>query len=81
MNTSTGSADLSSDVQIPPLQNGEHLSRQEFELRYEAMPHIKKAELIEGIVHLASPLRFKSHAKPHGLLIVCWAHIQWRLWV
>lgn len=71
MNTSTGRrADLSSGVQILPLQNGERLSRQEFELRYEAMPHIKKAELIEGTVHLASPLRFKSHAKPHGLLIV-----------
>lgn len=33
------------------------------------MPHIKKAELIEGIVYMASPLRFNSHGKPHGQLI------------
>lgn len=33
------------------------------------MPHIKKAELIEGIVYMASPLRFNTHGKPHAQLI------------
>ena len=28
------------------------LSRAKFERHYEAMPHLKKAELIEGVVHL-----------------------------
>jgi Uma2 family endonuclease len=34
------------------------------------MPHIKKAELIEGTVYMASPLRFEPHAEPHGNLII-----------
>lgn len=46
-----------------------YLTRHEFERRYTAMPH-KKAELIEGVVYVASPLRFRSHGLPHGNLIV-----------
>ncbi len=53
-------------ISIPYLENGDSLNSIEFEQRYTAMPHIKKAELIEGIVYMASPLRFESHAKPHG---------------
>jgi hypothetical protein len=34
----------------PPLDPGARLSRAEFERRYAAMPHLKKAELIEGVV-------------------------------
>lgn len=56
-------------IQIPPLESGDRLTRHEFERRYTAMPNVKKAELIEGIVYVASPLRFKSHGKPHGNLI------------
>jgi Uma2 family endonuclease len=51
---------------IPPLENGDRLSRSEFERRYTAMPQVKKAELIEGVVYMASPLRIKSHGEPHG---------------
>jgi Uma2 family endonuclease len=54
---------------IPPLQNGDHLSREEFERRYNAMPGIKKAELIEGVVHMPSPVKFKKHSGPHFDLI------------
>ena len=53
----------------PPLENGDRLSRKEFERRYEAMPQIKKAELIEGIVYMGSPVRIKSHSKPHGMIL------------
>lgn len=56
-------------LQIPPLENGDRLTRYEFERRYNAMPHLKKAELIEGIVHMASPLRFEPHAEPHARII------------
>jgi Uma2 family endonuclease len=56
-------------VLIPPLENGDALTRLEFERRYNAMPHLKKAELIEGIVYMASPLRFESHAEPHANLM------------
>jgi Uma2 family endonuclease len=54
---------------IPFLENGDRLSRYEFERRYKAMPHLKKAELIEGVVYVAAALRFRSHATPHGNLI------------
>ena len=54
---------------LPPLENGDRLTRPEFERRYQAMPHIKKAELIEGVVYVASPLRFEPHAEPHGQII------------
>jgi Uma2 family endonuclease len=56
-------------LSIPPLENGDRLSRSEFERRYQAMPHIKKAELIEGVTYMASPLRIRSHGEPHGDLI------------
>ncbi len=58
-----------SRLTIPPLENGDQLSRFEFERRYQAMPHLKKAELIEGTVYMASPLRIRSHGEPHGLII------------
>jgi Uma2 family endonuclease len=54
---------------IPPLQSGDRLTRPEFERRYAAMPHVKHAELIEGIVYMASPMRFEPHAEPHGDII------------
>ncbi|TAE58850.1 MAG: Uma2 family endonuclease [Nostocales cyanobacterium] len=54
---------------LPFLENGDRLDRAEFERRYTATPNVKKAELIEGIVHVASPLRFTPHAKPHGNIV------------
>jgi len=50
------------------LEPGDRLSRDEFERRYERMPHVKKAELIEGIVYMPSPARFGKHAEPHSQL-------------
>jgi Uma2 family endonuclease len=58
-----------SRITIPPLENGDLLTRAEFERRYTAMPKLKKAELIEGIVYMASPLRFEPHAEPHADLM------------
>jgi Uma2 family endonuclease len=54
---------------IPPLENGDRLTRPEFERRYDAMPHLKKAELIKGIVYMPSPVNHKKHANPHFALI------------
>ena len=51
------------------MQQGDHLTRAEFELRYEAMPDLKIAELIEGVVHMPSPVRWNDHAGPHADLI------------
>jgi Uma2 family endonuclease len=50
---------------ILPLENGDRLSRIEFERRYQAMPELKKAELIEGRVYMASPVRI-IHGQPHA---------------
>lgn len=54
---------------IPPLNQGDRLTRDEFERRYEAMPELKKAELIEGIVHITPPVSAEKHGDPHADLI------------
>jgi Uma2 family endonuclease len=50
-------------VVIPPLRNGDHLTREEFHRRYEAMPQLKKAELINGVVYMPSPVSIENHAE------------------
>lgn len=52
-------------VPNPPLRNGDVMSRDEFERRYADMPGAR-AELIDGVVYVASPV-FKDHSKPHWL--------------
>lgn len=54
---------------IPPLESGDRLTRTEFERRYEAQSEIKKAELIEGVVYVASPVRVRRHGAPHSNII------------
>lgn len=50
----------------PSLESGDRLTRIEFECRYKARPDIKKAELIEGVVYVASPVRVRLHGIPHN---------------
>jgi Uma2 family endonuclease len=52
---------------IPELHNGDHVSREEFHRIYEQMPPNFKAELIGGIVYVASPLS-RLHGNPHAML-------------
>jgi Uma2 family endonuclease len=54
---------------IPPLENGDRLTRAEFERRYDAMPELKKAELIEGEVYMSSAVRHGRHSQPHSVLV------------
>ena len=61
---------------LPPLESGDRLTRQEFEHRYQAMPQIKKAELIEGVVYVASPVRATRHGRPHAK-IMTWLGTYW----
>lgn len=56
------------DVSLEP---GDHLTREEFHRRYCARPDIKKAELIDGVVYVPSPLRYDRHAQPH-FVVVSW---------
>jgi Uma2 family endonuclease len=67
--TTTLTSRVELDNAVPLLENGDRLSRAEFERRYEAMPHLKKAELIEGVVYVPSPVRHRQHGAPHALLI------------
>lgn len=43
------------EVQVPPLVEGQRLSRDEFLRRWEAMPSVVRAELIKGVVRMPSP--------------------------
>ena len=76
MGSTTISRDRPPDVGLPAgsasapsLENGDRLTRREFERRYEARPDLKKAELIEGVVYVPSPTRSASHARPHAAMV------------
>ncbi len=62
---------------IPPLENGDRLTRAEFERRYQAMPEHRKAELIEGRVFMASPVRARKHGQPHAA-VMTWLGAYWQ---
>lgn len=53
-----------------PLRNGEHLSRAEFERRWENTPQLRMAELIEGIVFMPPPIS-ATHSDSHDELHHC----------
>lgn len=53
---------------VPPLMNGDRLTRAEFERRYDAMTDLKKAELIKGVVYVPSPVSV-DHDGPHFDLV------------
>jgi Uma2 family endonuclease len=55
--------------EVPVLEPGDRLTREEFERRYAAMPDLKKAELIEGVVYMPSPVRARRHGTPHARLV------------
>jgi Uma2 family endonuclease len=54
-------------TEVPPLRTGDRLTRAEFERRWDAMPEVKKAELIDGVVYM--PALTRDHAVPHFDLI------------
>lgn len=54
---------------VPPLEPGDRLTQAEFARRYEAMPPGRKAGLIDGVVHMPSPIRYRRHGRPHADVI------------
>jgi Uma2 family endonuclease len=56
---------MSVPVLTPPLREGDRLTREEFLRRWEAMPDLYWAELIDGIVHMPSPVS-RIHGGFHG---------------
>lgn len=65
----TGPRRLRPSIKPPPLASGDHLSRAEFERRYHAMPRVKKAELVEGVVYVPSPVS-AAHGQSHGNIMI-----------
>lgn len=53
---------------VLPLEPGDHLTRDEFERRYAAMPNLKKAELVEGVVFVSSAVRY-WHGSSHAAMV------------
>lgn len=53
----------------PILESGDRLTRDEFHRRYGERPDIKKAELVEGVVYVASPVGQPTHGRPHSLVV------------
>lgn len=69
-------ADASGEVGVPLLENGDRLTRSEFERRYDAMPGLRKAELIEREVYMPSPVRHGRHSHPHTRLVAWLANYE-----
>lgn len=60
-------------LEVPPLRDGDRLGRVEFEKRWEAMPEVKHAELIDGVVQM--PALSRHHAVSHfGLIGWLWMY-------
>jgi Uma2 family endonuclease len=53
---------------LPPLENGDQLDQKTFHARYEAMPEDCRAELIGGIVYMASPQK-AQHSEAQQLTV------------
>ena len=53
-------------TKVPRLHNGDHLDRAEFERRYNAMPEVKKAELIEKLLEFC-----QSHDGYQAVIRLC----------
>jgi Uma2 family endonuclease len=66
--TQTNTSDSPMHDHVPELRAGDRLTRPEFERRYEAMSDVKKAELIEGVVYMPTPVS-QDHSEPHFDLI------------
>ena len=53
----------------PPLTAGDRSPRAEFERIYQAHPEVRRAELVEGVVYMPSPVHFAQHGLPHSYLM------------
>jgi Uma2 family endonuclease len=56
-------------TKLLPLASGDRLTRAEFHRRYLASPKSTRAELVEGVVYVSSPVSGR-HGQPHGRIVV-----------
>lgn len=61
------------------LEPGDRMSRPEFLRRYQQMPDRSDIQLVEGVVHMGSPVSAEGHGAPHSdlmaWLVVYKAHV------
>lgn len=67
--SATSQPNFAAASEIPPLVQGDRLTSAEFRRRWEAMPHIKNAELIDGVVYMQASVRHRQHGAPHGDIV------------
>ena len=68
---------VSTTARFPSFENGDRMSRAEFHYIYDKMPDDYRAELVGGVVYVASPLKLlhgTSHVKLSGALAAYEAH-------
>jgi len=53
---------------VPPLRPGQRLTVRELLRRWEAMPRVKFAELIDGVVYMPSPVTGK-HGRAESRIV------------
>ncbi len=54
---------------VPPLENGAHLSREEFYRRWNAMAELNRAERLGGVVFMEAAVPFREHGNPHAHVV------------
>ena len=60
---------MTSTKQQPVLESGDHLTRTEFHRIYCERKDMKKAELVDGVVYVPSPVRADLHSEPHANMV------------
>ena len=60
---------MAAPVLLPPLRDGDNLTRDEFMRRWEAMPDVKCAELIDSVVYMPSPIS-RIHGDYHSRMSI-----------
>ena len=77
MSPSTVDSRVSPSRVTPPLQNGDRLTAEEFERRYDAAGELTKAELLDGVVYMPPPVSDSHHGAPHFDMVAWLGAYRW----
>ena len=68
--TGTSSSQPADVEPVPPLEPGDRLhTHRNSNAGTKRCRGLKKAELVEGVVHMPSPVRYRCHGRPHAMLV------------
>lgn len=65
-------------IPAPLLESGDRMDRAEFHRRYALQPGLERAELIEGVVYVPSPMRYSTHDDQASLCVHLLRHYAMR---